>query len=271
MEIKIPGMTMAMMGVAGVLGLCIPVALYIFLRKKKGADHMPFWIGAAVFVVFAMLLEKTVLYFLSQTGGWKDLQGNLWLYAIVGGLFAGVFEETGRFAAMKTVLKNKRGNDANALMYGAGHGGIEVVILLSLTMINNLVLCALANSGNMALVSAGGPAVTQMVQGFATVSPLLFLLGVVERIGAVALHMSLSVLVWFAVKNRRQWFLYPAAVLIHAVADAVAVILAGSGTNMLLIECAIYAMTGLTIWAAVAVWKNNKRTSLAQPAVAVQE
>jgi len=257
MEIRVPGTTMTMMAVAAILGIIIPAVLYIYLRKKKHVDNMPFWIGGAVFVVFAMVLERAALFGVSQLSGWEDIKGNLLLYAVIGGLFAGVFEETGRLAAFTTVLKKKRGNDANALMYGAGHGGTEAVLILSLTMVNNLVLCFMANRGNTAALSAGGTDVTQIMRDLAAISPLMFLVGVAERVSAVALHISLSVLVWFAVKNKRQRLLYPAAVLIHAGVDAVAVLLAGTGMHVLFVELAVYALTGLSICAAVAVWKRN--------------
>ncbi len=258
MEIRIPGITMAMMAVAAVLGIIIPAVLYIYLRKEKHAEHLSFWIGGAVFVVFAMVLERAVLFGVSRLSGWADIQGNLILYAVIGGLFAGVFEETGRFTAFATVLKKKRGRDETALMYGAGHGGTEAVLILSLTMVNNLVLCLMANSGNTASLSAGGADVTLILQQLATISPWMFLVGAAERVSAVALHISLSVLVWFAVKNKRRRLLYPAAVLIHAGVNAVAVLLAGTGMHVLFVELIVYALTGLSIWAAAAVWKKNR-------------
>ena len=55
---------------------------------------------------------------------------------------AGIFEETGRFLAFKTVLRKKQGKDINALMYGAGHGGFEAAALLGITMINNIIYFA---------------------------------------------------------------------------------------------------------------------------------
>jgi uncharacterized membrane protein YhfC len=258
MEIRIPGFTMGMMVVTAVLGIIIPAALYIYLRKKKHAEHLPFWIGGAVFVLFAMVLERAAQFGFSRLSGWADIQGNLFLYAVIGGLFAGLFEETGRLTAFTTVLKKKRGSDDTALMYGAGHGGIEAVLVLSLTMVNNLVFSLMANSGNTASLSAGGVDVTQILRELATISPWMFLVGAAERCSAVALHVSLSVLVWFAVKNKRQRFLYPAAVLIHAGVNAVAVLLAGTGMHVLLVELAVYALTGLSIWAAAIVWKKNR-------------
>lgn len=60
---------------------------------------------------------------------------------------AGLFEETGRFLAMRYVLKKEHGNAHNALMYGAGHGGLEMFVILSLGMINNLIYSVMIHLG----------------------------------------------------------------------------------------------------------------------------
>ena len=67
------------------------------------------------------------------------IRGNIWLYALYGGLMAGLFEETGRYLAFSFALKKYRAKNVNALMYGAGHGGFEAIVIVGLTMINNIV------------------------------------------------------------------------------------------------------------------------------------
>ena len=47
--------------------------------------------------------------------------------------------------------------------------------------------------------------------------------------------LSLSVLVWFAAKDGKKFWLFPLAILLHLFVDAVAVILKGSGANNWLI------------------------------------
>ena len=123
METMIPGLSIAAMVFSALVGIAVPVVLYIVFRKK-GANHLPFWIGCITFVLFAFVLERLTLSVVMKTPFWTAVTGNLLLYGIVAGLFAGVFEEAGRFLAFKTVLRKKRGNDQNALMYGAGHGGV---------------------------------------------------------------------------------------------------------------------------------------------------
>ena len=75
---------------------------------------------------------------------------------------AAAFEETGRYFAMRFVLRRLDGK--NALMYGAGHGGVEAMLLLGLTSINNIVNSTLINSGSLPGVLEGlDEATTQTV------------------------------------------------------------------------------------------------------------
>ena len=98
-------------------------------------------------------------------------------------------------------------NDYNGLMYGAGHGGIEAVILLSVTMIINVIFSLQTNAG---VSSAFGG--LDSAQALINTPFWMMLVGAVERISAVAIHVSLSVLVWFAAKNNAKVWLYPLAI-----------------------------------------------------------
>ena len=165
---------------------------------------------------------------------------------------AGLFEETGRFVAFKTVLRKKRGNDHNALMYGAGHGGIEAVILLSASMVANIIFSLQFNAGQSSALG-GLDAAQQLIN----TPSWMMLVGAVERMSAVAIHVSLSVLVWFAAKNGKRFWLFPLAILLHLLVDAVAVILSRSGVNVWIIEGAVYLMAIAFALLAVVVWKKN--------------
>jgi uncharacterized membrane protein YhfC len=263
MEYTVPALSIVTISFAALCGIAIPTLLYLYFRKRRHADVLPFWVGCAVFLVFALVLEKIAYVFFMKLSVWTAIQSNIWLYAVVAGLFAGVFEETGRFAAFTTLLRRKRDKNVNALMYGAGHGGFEAFYLLLFAMTTNLVYAVLMNMGRTDLLTAGiaDEATRQTVEaGFqvlSTTAPSLFLVSVVERIGAVALHISLSVLVWFAAAGGKKFWLFPLAILLHALVDAAAVTMSRYIANYWLIEAAIYALSGLCVILAVIVWKKN--------------
>ena len=172
---------------------------------------------------------------------------------------AGIFEETGRLIAFKTVLKKYQNKDIDALMYGAGHGGFEAVFLLGLTMINNIVYAVMINNGTISSItsSLSGDSLTQMnliIETMLTTSPYTFLAGIFERIFAVTLQMALSVIVWFSAKNKKQGYLYPAAIMIHAFVDGIAVIMSTYNVQVFIIEAVICLMAVLTALFAGKVW-----------------
>ncbi len=251
MENIVPALSIVMMAVVALFGVAIPVVLFLVFRRKRGADVLPFFIGCAVFILFALVVEGTLNSLILNSALGKKIMSNVWLYAVFGGMMAGLFEETGRYTAFKTVLRKKRGNDANALMYGAGHGGFEALYILGISMVTYIVMALNQNAG------VNGTEVSATVQGLIDTPPATYLLAVVERFAAVAFHIAASVLVWFAAKNAKRFWLYPLAVLLHALFDAVAIVLANYISSTVLLECIIVVYAALCVLLAAAVWKKN--------------
>lgn len=133
--------TIAALAVGGALGLAIPVAAIIIYKKKYKESWLPSaFIGAGTFILFAMILESLLHQVMLPI-----VQDNVWLYGIYGALAAGVFEETGRLVAYKTLMRKHYGAK-NAVFMGIGHGGIEVVIILGVTFLSYLIMALAANS-----------------------------------------------------------------------------------------------------------------------------
>ena len=78
-------------------------------------------------------------------------------------------------------------------------------------------------------------------------------------LSALILHLSLSVLVWTAVRRGGKWlWLFPAAILLHALIDSVAVLLKDD-VNMAVLELIVFIMS-LAI-AAIAFMVAKKYTT----------
>ena len=258
----VPTLSILFMILSLAVSVALPVGLCLWFYKKKGAALLPFFIGCAVMIVFAFILESAVHQLVLHTKAGEAIQGNVWLYGLYGGLMAGLFEESGRFAAFKTVLRRTTDNDVNAMMYGAGHGGIEALAVLGTTSVNNLLYSVLINSGNTALLTASlNGDLLEQVEGvfraLAETPSWQFLLGSGERILAVILQLSFSVLVWFAAKRKERILLYPAAVLLHLIADAGAAVLAGKGVLTLAVEAFVAVFAVICAMIARKVWKDN--------------
>ena len=141
-------LSIVFMAISCLFGFGLPIVLLLYFRKKFKADFMAFVVGGAVMFLFALVLEATVHQIILATPAGKAVLSSAILYAVYGGFMAALFEETGRFLAMKTILRPYQKKDVNALMYGAGHGGIEAAAILGIGMINNLIWSVMINTGN---------------------------------------------------------------------------------------------------------------------------
>jgi len=110
------------------------------------------------------------------------------------------------------------------------------------------------NAGMTDTLTAGVPAeaqaqVTAQLEQIKATTAGEFLLGLWERFSALILQVSLSILVWAAARKGGKWlWLFPAAILLHALVDGIAVILskqAGYVTVELILLAMAIAVAGL--------------------------
>lgn len=230
----IGGAQIALMVSGLLIFVLVPVAGAIVWKKRKKEPFSTVLVGAATFTLFALILEKPIQNIIAfpTAMGLPDHAASLFLnahpvlLALVAGLFPGVFEETGRLVAFRTVLR-KRKNRETAISYGIGHGGFEVVLLLGITYIQNIAYSIMINSGTFQTVvdrvAAQDPgqlgSVAALVTALSTFSIADLGLAVVERVFAVMFHIGASMLVFQACRDRRRFWLYPAAVLLHTAMD----------------------------------------------------
>lgn len=261
----VPVSSIVSMGVTALVGVLIPVALFLYLRLKKRADIVPFFIGLGVMLVFALTIE-TLLHqvIVLGTSAGKAILNNMWLYGLYGAFMAALFEEVPRYAAMRTVLRRWHGKDINALMYGAGHGGIEAAYILGVGMVGNLVIAVMMNAGMVGLLMKDVPAeymatAEAQLAGIAAITPQTCLLSIAERLFALPLQLALSVLVWFAAKDKTKRYLLPVAFAVHFSVDFIAVIVSKSGLSLVLVEAVIALLSAAIALLAWRVWKRETR------------
>ena len=139
-----------------------------------------------------------------------------------------------------------------------------MAIIFGLSMVSYLAIAVMANAGQMDTLLSQTPAdardqVNATVTAITETRPGTLLLGLWERISALILHLSLSVLVWTAVRRGGKWlWLFPAAILLHALIDSVAVLLKDD-VNMAVLELLVFVMS-LAI-AAIAYMVAKKHTT----------
>ncbi|MGN0298503.1 MAG: YhfC family intramembrane metalloprotease [Lachnospiraceae bacterium] len=248
-----------------VFGFGLPIAATILWKRYSHTSIKPMLVGAAVFVIFAMIIEQAVhaVCILFDNPISKFVTSNGMIYAIYGGLAAGLCEEIGRFVAFKFVLKKEKHPDS-AIMYGIGHGGIECIFVLGVTVLVYLILALMYNSmGYENFIIRMGADLQQEWNGIiASLSEYHVMTGaagVVERVAAIALHVELSVIVFAAVKQNKIMYL-PLAIVLHALIDVIAGLYqVGWIDNIWLIEGIIILYVGAIFFFADKKYEELKK------------
>ena len=222
---------LALMAVGCVAGV---VALVLVVRARLGVRWATFGWGALAFVVS----QAVRLPLLSALG----LAGNV--VALL--LTSGLAEETARWVVLRHGDRRARGW-RDGVAFGVGHGGIEAVLLVAVTAVGGIVLLSSADEV-LAQVqgTAAAGAVTQQLEALRAMTLGTALIALWERVAAVMLHVSLSLLVLRTVVTRRpQW--YAAAVVLHIAVNAMAVTLLPR-TGPVAVELALTAVAATLLW-----------------------
>ena len=268
----VPVSSIVMMIVNALLGIAIPIFLAWWAVKKHHANLSTILIGVGVFVVFALVLESMVHQVVLKGPHGAVILENTLYYALYGGLMAGLFEETGRFLAMKFLLKKEPTETKPGVSYGLGHGGVEMIIIFGISMISTLTMAIMVNLGQTDTLLSTVPAeakdqMTETFEQLKTTGAGTYLLGLWERFSAITLQVALSILVWAAARKGGKWiWLFPTAILLHALVDGLAVLLSKSA-GLVTVELIV---TALAIAIAALAWLVARRAFPAKAATATE-
>lgn len=239
------------------ISLILPIlVLILFAVRNRRQGIVSAWLlGAAGFFVTQMLIRLPILTVLqSQSWFLSFAQNHRFGYAFSLAFTAGLFELAGRFAVAK--ILQKKLTYSRSLAAGLGHGGIEAMILIGMTYVNNLIYIFLINSGGfdaiLAQSAAMGVDVAQLelirTQLTAT-PPLMFALAGFERLLAMTGHTAMSLIVCYGVTHKK---LAPCLLIclgIHTLMDLTA------GISLVLPQNIAYPIiyTILTAMAAISI------------------
>lgn len=201
-----------------------PVALAVYFYKREGISLKAVFVGAVTFFIVQPLVRIPLLHYIESTPWFViNITTDVWLTAIFYGITAGIFEECGRFAAYKYLLKNNL-HWKSGVAYGIGHGGFEAwYIAFAMGPLNTLYSMLLLNSGKLNQVmtakGASKTAIESVQKVLLTVPSFSLLYAGTERIMAIIIQIALSLVVLYGVKNKKYIYLLY-AILLHALVDS---------------------------------------------------
>ena len=211
-----------------ILMIAISVCFFICWRRKHKEQIKISWLiaGAAGFVISARMLEAGVHYFciVADNPVSRFINGNTAAFVLYGITMAGFFEECGRLIILKYILKKDRTRE-NAVIYGIGHGGIEILTVFLPAMILYLAIAVMFSQGDtetalkaLNITEETAAAALPSVQAAAAFDYAMMAMNVMERLLAMLIHIGLTVIVYYGVVNAKKLCL-PAAILLHMLAD----------------------------------------------------
>jgi uncharacterized membrane protein YhfC len=240
----------------------VPIVLWAYLTKRFNLTMSLVWAGAITFIL-SQIVHLPLNYALGLLKGGRGVA--LWplpAMALVAGLSAGVCEEVARYLALKFWKKEARSWE-EGITFGAGHGGMESLILGLLvfsTFINMLIM----KNGGLERLGLSGESllrVKSQIEAFWSVPWYVPLLGGLERIFAITIHLAWTLLVLQSiVRSNILWLFY--AILGHTLVDGVAVFMKMKGYSTILLEAVVFIFALFALWVIIKLRKTVERPTM---------
>jgi uncharacterized membrane protein YhfC len=237
--------------ISGLLEFFIPLLLGLFIWSRLKAKWLAFLVGAVLWFVAFVVRSPINTY--GTLWIYQNFKGAALIYLSVAlpSLTAGIFEESARWLAFRFAVKDHRLE--NGLMYGAGHGGIESMLLVGVSVLSSAIV---GYFYPQTLTSA------QLVQLTTTPEWLVFI-GLWERLCAMMFHMAMSILVLESFRQKQIWYL-GVAIGAHFFLNFAAVYALQWGIVQSELVVTVFAVVAL--WYVWTTWKSYKATAVEAPA-----
>jgi uncharacterized membrane protein YhfC len=272
-------MDIALRGLAALLTIALPLALGAYLVRRFKTGWGLFLVGCVTFIgsqIFHLPFNAFVLNPVLASLGFGAQTGpglTLLIAALLLGLSAGIFEEGARWLAYRFWIRKAR-TWPQGVVFGSGHGGAEAFIAGLLALATLAQLTALRGQDLSSVVPAEQLAAAEaQVELYWGLPAWVSFLPAVERASALAVQITLSVIVLQAFLRPRGGLWFLAAVGWHALVDAVAVfvgfatgVYAGSASGMLIAEGVVAGLAVVSLVILFRLRPSESQVAVAPPA-----
>ncbi len=217
-----------------------PIGLWVFLAKKHNIEWGLILAGAVAFVA-SQIVHIPLNYAL---GFYTPYRGVALLplptIAFIAGLTAGLCEELARFIVFKFWKKDAR-SWIKGISYGAGHGGVESVIL-GLVVLGSFIFMLLVKTmgaESLGIPQSAAEQLNAQAKGFWSVPWYMPIFGGLERVFAITIQIALSLMVLLSIVRKNILWLV-GAILAHTIVDGVSVLLKVKGYSTATIELVVF-------------------------------
>ena len=202
-----------------IVTLLVPVILGVYAVIKR--QLLPFILGVIAFTLSQVCIRIPLLNLLAtESTFFALLQATQPILTVaILALSAALFEESARWVAMRFFMKQRK--LSAAIYFGFGHGGIEALLIVGLPVMLQYVLLA------------------------TPISQVDFYLSTVERIGALVVHIGLSIIIFYGVQKRSiKYYLW--AITLHTLVNF-SVSIAASHVSTIVAEVVMVVFASLIL------------------------
>lgn len=218
--------------------LIAPIIVWIIygvINKGKGV-WKALALGAAGFVLLQMIIRVPILSIVSMLPGYGTFVTDYYVvYCLILAFTAALFEVVARFGVAK--IMQKKINYQQGVAAGLGHGGIEAILLIGMTYVNNLLYAIMINTGAFdATVEATAGAdptgaleaqLMMIKSSLVDTASYLFYLAGYERVLTVIFHTAMSLLVCYLVYRKKALLGVGIAFTAHFLVDFISPMISG--------------------------------------------
>ncbi len=187
----------------------IVILLYYGIRHRKQGVWSAWALGALGFFVTQVVIRLPILQALSLSEGFVSFANNHYvLYVLILAFTAALFELVGRYVVAK--LMSKQLTYRRSVAAGLGHGGIEAMVLIGMTYVNNIIYSLMINTGafdafiDQIAMSMDIYPYISIKQTLIETPSYLYLLGGYERILTMICHLAMTLVVCYFVAKKQD-------------------------------------------------------------------
>ncbi len=201
----------------------LPIGLGYYLIRRYNSEWKILGVGMLAYLL-AQVVQTPIFQSVADTQAYQQML-TTWspsLVIILFGFLAALIENAARFGGF-WLIREKGKAWGSALVMGAGHGGIEALMVGFQFLVNFVFAISITTSGtqSMNLPPEEAAELTRQVEAFWALPWYLPLASALQRLSALSLQLALSVMMWLAV-SRKLWIFALAALLWHAALNSVA-------------------------------------------------
>lgn len=226
-ELSFSGGTLLGYSLCGAVCLLLPPAAFMLMRKYKAASVLPVIAGAVIYLLFTRFNDIFVTLFFPRMPFSQKMLAAVETVAL--------FEEVGRFLAMKTPLSQVN-DSGSAVCLGIGHAGAECMIHAARAFrtvgyglrVNSIGLEGFLHGKS----ESQAEVMAQNLKLYADNSLLCGLADSVQNITNFGFHIAVTLLIYrmiFVTDGRKRWLAL--AVLLHYAMNCIPYLASLTGSN----------------------------------------